>query len=38
VETIVEIAETVKPHFLQLHGDETLEEIGAFVKSWRERH
>ncbi len=27
VETILQIAETVKPHFLQLHGDETKEEI-----------
>lgn len=27
VETILKIAETVKPHFLQLHGDETKEEI-----------
>ncbi len=27
VETILDIAEAVKPHFLQLHGDETKEEI-----------
>ncbi len=27
VEAILQIAETVKPHFLQLHGDETKEEI-----------
>jgi len=33
VETILEIADTVKPHFLQLHGDETLEEIGYICKS-----
>lgn len=27
VETILQIADIVKPHFLQLHGNETLEEI-----------
>ena len=29
VEEMLAIARTVRPHFLQLHGDETLDEIGA---------
>ena len=33
VQDIVAIAQTVKPHFLQLHGDETLEEIRAICKA-----
>ncbi|MCJ7830076.1 MAG: phosphoribosylanthranilate isomerase [Desulfobacterales bacterium] len=33
VETILEIADRVRPHFLQLHGDETLEEIGRVCTS-----
>ena len=33
VETILEIAARVRPHFLQLHGDETLEEIGRICSA-----
>jgi phosphoribosylanthranilate isomerase len=33
VEEMVAIARTVRPHFLQLHGDETLEEIRAVCES-----
>lgn len=33
VQEIVAIALTVRPHFLQLHGDETLEEIQAVCES-----
>lgn len=33
VEEMVSIALTVRPHFLQLHGDETLEEIQAVCKA-----
>ena len=35
VETILEIADRVKPHFLQLHGDETVEEIGFICSALR---
>jgi phosphoribosylanthranilate isomerase len=35
VETILEIADRVRPHFLQLHGDETIEEIGRVCTSLR---
>ena len=33
VEDIIAIAHAVKPHFLQLHGDETLEEIRAISRA-----
>ena len=33
VEDILEIARTVRPHFLQLHGDESLEEIREICSS-----
>jgi phosphoribosylanthranilate isomerase len=33
VEEMVSIALTVRPHFLQLHGDETLEEIRAVCRA-----
>jgi phosphoribosylanthranilate isomerase len=33
VEEMVSIALTVRPHFLQLHGDETVEEIQAVCKA-----
>ena len=33
VETILDIAATVKPHFLQLHGDETTEEIAEICST-----
>lgn len=33
VEDMVAIAEMVRPHFLQLHGDETAEEIAAVVSA-----
>jgi phosphoribosylanthranilate isomerase len=33
VENMVAIARTVRPHFLQLHGDETLEQISAVCRA-----
>jgi len=33
VEAMVAIARTVRPHFLQLHGDETLEEVQAVCRA-----
>lgn len=33
VETILQIAETVRPHFLQLHGDESKESIEAICSA-----
>ena len=36
VELILEIARTVRPHFLQLHGDESLEEIHRICSSLQE--
>jgi len=33
VDDMVAIARTVRPHFLQLHGDETLEEIRAVCRA-----
>jgi len=36
VETMLAIARTVRPHFVQLHGDETLEEIQAVCRELRE--
>jgi phosphoribosylanthranilate isomerase len=36
VRTILEIAERVRPHFLQLHGDETLEEIERICSALKE--
>ena len=33
VDTVLEIAHTVKPHFVQLHGDETLEEIQSICSA-----
>lgn len=35
VETILDIAHTVRPHFLQLHGDETLDEIECICSGLR---
>jgi phosphoribosylanthranilate isomerase len=36
VESILEIAHTVKPHFIQLHGDETLAEIQSICSALRD--
>jgi phosphoribosylanthranilate isomerase len=36
VESILQIADTVKPHFIQLHGDETLGEIQAVCSALKD--
>ena len=36
VDHVLEIARTVRPHFLQLHGDETLEEIRGVCEGLKE--